>query len=114
MRFVISIVLVLLSFLELSAAEVQQPPRALSQFVEVGQAIAIKDVGLVYELRILAGGPNQLSHSVVQVSDAFIVLRDMTGTEDTVIPWTSVKSISIVRLKAANPQIAPAQKMLQK
>lgn len=114
MRLITSIVLVLLGYPALSAAEVQQAPRTLSQFVEVGQAIAIKDVGLVYELRILAGGPNQLSHSVVQVSDIFIVLRDMTGTEDTIIPWTSVKSISIVRLKAANPQIAPPQKMLQK
>ena len=100
MRFVASIVMLLMDCLALSAAEVQQPPRALSQFAEVGQAIAIKDVGLVYELRILDGGPKQLSHSVVQVSDAFIVIRDLTGTEYMVIPWTSVKSISIVRLKA--------------
>src|SRR4051794_11551957 len=58
--------------------------------LKVGQPVAIKDVGAVYEISVIGGEPT--GTEVVEVGADYLVLKDVAEVE-TRIPLTSIKAV---------------------
>ncbi len=79
-----------------------QPPPAARRTVfsplKVGQPVALKERGALYEVVTVAeAGP--LTHKVVEVGDDFIVLLDEAGVTETRIPLTAVRAVVGLQFK---------------
>ncbi len=80
----------------LGEAPAKLPPR-LTDKLTVGGAVAVKDVGSVYELTIFEEGEQSLGYVVVESMPEYVTLRDLAGISDKVIPWWSIKAVTILR-----------------
>jgi len=77
-----------------------QPTNAILGLLKKGQAISVKDAGFNYELTAFADGPETLSHTVIEITPDYVLVRNLAGVIDTAIPLWSIKAISTVRLGA--------------
>lgn len=80
----------------LGDAPAKLPPRLMDK-LPVGGAVAVKDVGLVYELTIFEDGAQSLGYVVVESTPEYVTLRDLAGVSDKVLPWWSIKGVTILR-----------------
>lgn len=94
----------LIPFFVLFAAAVvwgaQEGPKSKGIFtmIKEGQAVDLKDEGAAYSISVY-GGDLPTSHTVIEVADDYIVVRDVAGITETALPVYSVKSIVKMNLK---------------
>ena len=97
MRNWIWIVVVLAVVTALGAKNVKKPGGVFSM-LKVGQAVNLKDEGAAYSLGFIEPEVPQ-SHTVIEIGEDYVVLRDIIGVKETTVPVFSLKGIEKVRLK---------------
>jgi hypothetical protein len=65
--------------------------------LKVGQAVGLTEKDSRYEVSLLPPDIRPLSHTVIEVGQDFITLRDLGNITDTVVPIYSIKSIRVLR-----------------
>ena len=63
-----------------------------------GQAVVLNDKQGCYEIGIFPKEIQPLSHSVIEVGQDYVVLRDLANVTDTIVPIYSIKCIRILRV----------------
>ena len=79
----------------------QQQPAPKTTFLDQltpGQAVNLDEKEGRYEITVLPKLIRPLSHTVIEIGQDYVVLRDFVGMADTIIPVYAIKSIKIVRL----------------
>ena len=71
--------------------------------LRVGQAVNLKDVGPAYEISMF-DNDLPLSHTVIEVGDDYVVVRDIAKVAETRIPIYAIKSVSFIRTKMQSDQ----------
>jgi len=66
--------------------------------LKVGQAVNLKDHGSAYSIGFVEPEV-PLGHTVVEIGQDYVVLRDIVAVKETVVPVYSVKAIEKVRVK---------------
>ena len=99
-----TVAVVLGTMLWIATTAVSQPPRpqpssAILGLLKKGQAISVKDAGFNYELTAFADGPEKLSHTIIEITADYVLVRDLPGITDLAIPIWSIKSVATVRLR---------------
>ena len=64
----------------------------------VGESVNLVEKDGRYTLAMFPGGPRPLSHTVVAVGTDHVVLRDVVGVTDTVVPVYSIQAITVLRI----------------
>ena len=73
-------------------------PKSYFSMLIVGQAVNLNDHGATYSLSVFEDdGP--LSHTIVEVGEDYVVVRDIAGVTDSVVPVYSIKAVEPVRTK---------------
>jgi predicted membrane protein len=65
--------------------------------LKVGRAVILNDRGATVSLSFF-DDEVPLSHTVVEVGEDYIVLRDIAGVKETIVPVFAVKAIEKVRV----------------
>lgn len=73
-------------------------PKSVFSILKVGQAVNLKDHGSAYSLSIIEDEV-PLSHTVVEVGVNYVVVRDIAGVTDSVVPVNAVKAIERVKTR---------------
>ena len=73
-------------------------PKGVFSMLKVGQAVSLKDHGATVSLSFFEDEV-PLGHTDVEVGEDFVVVRDIAGVKETLVPVYAVKSIERVRLK---------------
>ena len=83
-----------------AALSAQNAPKAKSilSTLKVGKSVSLKDEGAGYSISFLDEEVPQ-SHTVIEIGDDFVVMRDIAGVTETVVPVYSLKSIERVKTK---------------
>jgi hypothetical protein len=76
----------------------QQKRVAFLDRLKVGQAVGLAEKDGRYEVSLLPPDFRPMSHTVIEVGQDFIALRDLGNITDTVIPIYSIKSIRVLRV----------------
>ena len=63
-----------------------------------GQAVSLTDKDGRYEIGAFPPGIQPLGQNVIEVGQDYVVLRDLMGITDTIIPIYSIKSIKVIRI----------------
>jgi hypothetical protein len=63
-----------------------------------GQAVTLDDKQGRYEIGILPENIRPLSHSVIEVGQDYVVLRDLVGVTDRFVPIYSIHCIRVLRV----------------
>jgi hypothetical protein len=66
--------------------------------LKVGQTVSLKGEGAAYILSFIEPEV-PLGHTVVEIGENYVVVRDITGVMDVVVPVYSVKAVEKVRTK---------------
>jgi hypothetical protein len=77
-------------------AQQEQPPKVSGVFstLKAGQALNVKETGEKYLLTVIDGESKlPQPHTVLEVGQDFVVVKDFTGLNETRIPITSVKAV---------------------
>ena len=92
-------VLVLVTFSTVSKSDNDaKARRGLFTTLRVGQSANLKDVGTAYEISTF-DNDLPLSHTVVEIGEDYLVMRDIANVIDTRIAIYAVKSVSHIRTK---------------
>lgn len=99
----LSTILLLASIIALRSTGIAAPPIeqkkvAFLNRLKVGQAVALTDKDGRFEIGVLPPEMHPLDHSVVEIAEDYVVLRDIGNITDTVIPIYSIKSIKVLRV----------------
>jgi hypothetical protein len=81
----------------IAAPPAEQKKAAFLDRLKVGQAVALTDKDGRYEIGVFPPELQPLGHTVIEVAQDYVVLRDIGKITDTVIPIYSIKSIKIMR-----------------
>jgi len=84
-----------------STATSQPPPvarKTVFSALKVGQSVAVKDKGALYEISTTDDDGPQ-THKVVEVGDDYIVLRDAAEVTTSRIPVTAVRAVVAIKTK---------------
>jgi hypothetical protein len=77
----------------------ETPPTAtFLQRLKPGRPVSFTEKDGRYEIGLLPENFRPLGHNVVEVGKDFVVVRDLVGITDTVIPVYSIKAIKILRV----------------
>ena len=84
--------------LALTSLDAQQErgakPSGVLATLKVGQSLTLKDAGDRYTLTVIEGDLKlPQSHTVVEVGQEFVIVKDFTGLNETRIPLTSIKAV---------------------
>jgi hypothetical protein len=92
-------VLVLVTFgtASKSANDTKVKPGLFST-LKVGQAVNLKDVGHAYEICTFKYDM-PMGHTVIEVGDDYLVVRDIANVTETRIPIYAIKSVSQIKTK---------------
>ena len=66
--------------------------------LKVGQAVSLKDERSAYTISFIEPEV-PLSHTVIEIGEDYVVLRDIAGVKDVVVPVFAVKAVEKVRTK---------------
>lgn len=72
--------------------------RGVFAALRVGQSVNLKDVGVAYEISTF-DYDMPLSHTVIEVGDDYLVMRDIAKVTETRIPIYAVKCVTHIRTK---------------
>ena len=83
-----------------TAVEAQDAKKRKGVFsmLKVGQAVSLKDEESAYSISYIEPEV-PLSHTVVEIGQDYVVVRDIAGVKDVVVPVYSLKSMEKVRVK---------------
>jgi hypothetical protein len=98
---VVIAVAVLRSFaaLPLEAERNNTPPKiTFLERIKLGQSVTITDKDGRYEIGMFENMSNPLAHNIVEIGKDYLVVRDVVGVTDTVIPVYSIKAIRVLRV----------------
>ncbi len=87
--------------LALSSSFAVEPPKkskGIFSSLKLGQPVTLKDMGAGYSLSFFEEGL-QLTHTVVEIGEDYVVVRDIAGVTDTMVPVYSLKGILRMRTK---------------
>jgi hypothetical protein len=59
--------------------------------LKVGQPVALKDRGHSFEIRVMDGDTG--THTVIEIGDDYIVLRDVAEVEECRIPIYAIRAV---------------------
>jgi len=91
-------IVVLIAVATALGAQNAQKPKGVFSMLKVGQAVSLKDHGSAYSISFTEPEV-PLGHSVIEVGEDYVVVRDITGVKDVVVPVYAVKAIEKVRTK---------------
>jgi len=77
-------------------AQQEAPPKVSGVFatLKVDQAINVKETGERYLLTLIDGESKlPQPHTVLEIGQDFVVVKDFTGLNETRIPLTSIKAV---------------------
>jgi hypothetical protein len=74
-------------------------PRTVFSSIKVGQSVTLKDEGSGYSIRLFDEDV-PLAHKIVEIGNDFVVVRDVAGVQETVIPVFALKGITRVMTKS--------------
>jgi hypothetical protein len=96
--FVLAVVVVAVVMFFTGAAP--QKPQAQGVFapLKVGQSVALQDHGGSYEIRLMDVDV-QMSHTVVEIGQDYVVLKDITEVAETRIPIYAIKAVVLLKTK---------------
>jgi hypothetical protein len=80
------------------AVEAPKKPKGVFSSLKVGQPVTLKDVGAGYSLSFFEEGL-PLTHTVVEIGEDYVVVRDIAGVTDAIVPVYSLKGIVKTRSK---------------
>jgi hypothetical protein len=81
-----------------AAPPAEQKKVAFLDRLKVGQAVALTDKDGRYEIGVFPPELHPLGHTVIEIAQDYVVLRDLAKITDTLIPICSIKSIIVIRI----------------
>lgn len=92
---------VLISCLAVGLAGFAPPPsRGVFAELRPGQAVRLEQLAGRWRIDVLKmDKPLELSHTVTEIGDTFIVLEDITGLQKIHLPLTAVSAVVTTRLQ---------------
>ena len=91
-------IVVLVAVATALGADKAKKPKGVFSMLKVGQAVSLKDHESAYSLSFL-DDEIPLSHTVIEVGEDYVVVRDIAGVKDVVVPAYSLKAVEKVRVK---------------
>ncbi len=91
-------IVVAVAIAALVGAKDAEKPKGVFSMPKVGQAVNLKDHGSAYSFGSIEPEV-PLSHTVVEVGEDYVVIRDIVGVEETVVPVYSLKAIEMVKVE---------------
>lgn len=74
--------------------DVQPKVTGIFSTLKAGQTLNVKETGERYMLTVIEGESKlPQSHTVLEVGQDFVVVKDFTGLNETRIPLTSIKAV---------------------
>jgi hypothetical protein len=80
-----------------AAPPAEQKRIAFLDRLKVGQAVALTDKDGRFEIGVFPPALQPLGHTVIEVAQDCVVVRDLGNITDTIIPIYSIKSIKVMR-----------------
>jgi hypothetical protein len=101
-KWILGTTILLVAFVVLPSIDSAAPPAEQKRAtfldrLKVGQAVALTDKDGRYEIGVFPPELHPLGHTVIEVAQDCIVVRDLGNITDTVIPLYSIKSIKTMR-----------------
>ncbi len=82
-----------------TGASPQKPqPQGVFAPLKVGQSVALQDHGGSYEIRLM-DMEVPMGHTVVDVGQDYVVLKDLAEVTETRIPIYAIKAVVLVKTK---------------
>ena len=91
-------VVVVLALSSSFAVEPAKKSKGIFSSLKVGQPVTLKDEGTGHSISFFEE-EFPLTHRVVEVGEDYVVVRDIAGVTDTVVPVSSLKGIVKTRVK---------------
>ncbi len=86
-----------------SPSNPRRNPKAFSHGgTKIGESVTLKDHGTAYSISFM-DDELPLTHTVVEVGEDYVVVRDLAGMTDTVVPVYSLKGIVKTKTKLTTP-----------
>ncbi|HWL08422.1 MAG TPA: hypothetical protein VNQ76_08460 [Planctomicrobium sp.] len=95
MRSCLTFLILLLVLTPLIAQEeVGSKPTGVLSTLRVGQMVNVKETGEKYLITIIDGDAKlPVPHTVLEIGNDLVVVKDFTGLNETRIPLTSIKAV---------------------
>jgi hypothetical protein len=71
-------------------------PKGVFAMLKVGQAVGLKDHGTAYLISFIEPEV-PLGHTVIEVGEDYVVVRDIVRVKDAVVPVYSLKAVEKVK-----------------
>lgn len=68
-----------------------------------GQPCSLASVGTKWEITVFIKSPKVLGHTITNVSNEYIVIRDIADIKETRIPLYAIKSVNVVKIGGRLP-----------
>ena len=78
-------------------AERQTAPKTILELLKPGQAVNLDEKDGRYEIGVFPQAIQPLSHTVIEIGQDYVVLRDFVGVTDSIVPIYSIKCIKVLR-----------------
>ena len=91
-------IVVLVAVATALGAQNAKKPKGVFSMLKVGQPVSLKDEGAAYRISFMEPEIS-LSHTVVEIGEDFVVVRDIAGVKETRVPVFAVKAVEKVRVK---------------
>ncbi|MEO2036970.1 MAG: hypothetical protein ABGZ35_33265 [Planctomycetaceae bacterium] len=91
-------IVVLIAVATALGAQSAKNPKGVFSMIKLGQAVNLKDQGAAYSISFMEPEV-PLGHTVVEIGEDYVVVRDIAGVKDVVVPVYSLKSVEKVRTK---------------
>jgi hypothetical protein len=96
--FVLALLIVALVMFSTGAAPQKPQANGVLAPLKVGQAVALQDHGGSFEIRLIDVDV-PMSHTVVEVGQDYVVLKDIVEVAETRIPIYAVKAVVVLKTK---------------
>jgi hypothetical protein len=73
-------------------------PKGIFSMLRVGQPVSLKDHGSAYSISFIEPEV-PLGHTVVEIGVDYVILRDIAGVKEVVVPVYSLKAVVKLRTK---------------
>ena len=98
MILLVTAALALWSICGAAAPPAEKKAATFLDHIKPGQMVSLQEKDGRYELTILPPEFRPLIHTVIEVGQDYITLRDLANITDSVLPIYSIKSIKIIRV----------------
>ena len=80
-----------------ASAQSPDKPAGFLTTLKKGQSAIVKEIAGRFEINVMDGALEPLTHKIIAVADDYVVVEDIAGVTETRVPVYSIKTI--VRLK---------------